>query len=262
MNYLLTGGHSGIGLELTKVLLKEGHQIGLIVRNEKRKQETLPELSNPDQVDFFFADLSLPDAVQKVADDVMAKWDHLDGLFNNAGLLAGEANYSVRGNEMQLEINALAAYELTLALKPLLKKALKPFVVNTGTGGMHKQKKKALSELKKPKKFVKLLGSYINSKMAMVMMMNFLAKISPELRVISVDPGPNQTKMTKGSGMPAWLKPLSKLFFPQPIKGAMKIYRGVFDAKFQGKSGIYITGDKIKAIKITLNDIEIAELLA
>ncbi|MEL6592693.1 MAG: SDR family oxidoreductase, partial [Bacteroidota bacterium] len=133
MKYLLTGGHSGIGLELTNVLLKEGHDIGLIVRNEKRKQDTLSQLEKPEKVDFFFADLSVPAEVQRVAQDISAKWDHIDGLFNNAGLLAGEARYSVRGNEMQLEINALAAYNLTQALMPLLSKAKKAFVVNTAT---------------------------------------------------------------------------------------------------------------------------------
>ncbi|MEL6593048.1 MAG: hypothetical protein AAFQ68_23310, partial [Bacteroidota bacterium] len=110
--------------------------------------------------------------------------------------------------------------------------------------------------------FVKLLGSYVHSKLALVMMMNFLAKNTPQLRIVSVDPGPNQTKMTKSSGMPIWLKPLSKILFPQAIKGAMKIYRGAFDPKFQGKSGIYITGDKIKPIKESFTDVEMAELLA
>jgi len=262
MQYLLTGGHTGIGLELTNVLLNEGHKIGLVVRNEKRKQQTISELAKPDQVDFFFADLSIPAEVQKLASDITAKWDHIDGIFNNAGLLAGEAIYSVRGNEMQLEINALAPYDLVQALKPLLSKAEKPFVVNTATGGLHQQKKKAISELKKPTKFVKLIGSYLNSKMAMTMMMNFLAKNDPNIRIVAVDPGPNQTKMTKSSGMPAWLKPFSGIFFSKPIKGAMKIYRGAFDSKFADKSGIYITGDKIKAITPSFSDSEMAELLA
>ena len=57
MNYIITGGGSGMGLELTKKLLKEGHHIGLIVRNEQRKDETIDELGT-DKLDFFFADLS------------------------------------------------------------------------------------------------------------------------------------------------------------------------------------------------------------
>ena len=38
MNFIITGGHTGIGLELTKKLLEEGHKIGLIVRKNKANE--------------------------------------------------------------------------------------------------------------------------------------------------------------------------------------------------------------------------------
>jgi len=37
MNIIITGGYSGIGLELTKMLFAEGHKLGLIIRNKKNK---------------------------------------------------------------------------------------------------------------------------------------------------------------------------------------------------------------------------------
>ena len=58
MNYIITGGHSGMGLELTKKLLTEGHKIGLIVRSESRKKETKNLLSSENTIDIFVADLS------------------------------------------------------------------------------------------------------------------------------------------------------------------------------------------------------------
>ena len=42
---LLTGGHTGLGLGVTKKLLKPEDKIGLIVRNESRKQATQSELN-------------------------------------------------------------------------------------------------------------------------------------------------------------------------------------------------------------------------
>lgn len=54
---LFTGWHSGIGLELTKTLLKEDHKIGLIVGNKQRRNDALKELGNNREVDFFIADL-------------------------------------------------------------------------------------------------------------------------------------------------------------------------------------------------------------
>ncbi|MEM7020720.1 MAG: hypothetical protein AAF512_25680, partial [Pseudomonadota bacterium] len=46
--------------------------------------------------------------------------------------------YSDHGNELQLEINAISPYLLTLALMPLLEKASTPFVVSTATGTLEK----------------------------------------------------------------------------------------------------------------------------
>lgn len=259
MKILLTGGHSGIGLELTKRLLKEGHHLGLVVRNEQRKTDAINAIGARENVDFFYADLSKRKEIIRVAEDIKSKWDKMDGLFNNAGVLMDKAVYSENGNELQFEVNALSPYFLTSALKPLLDKSEKPFVVNTATGGMHKQKVLDLEELKRPKKFVKLLGSYMNSKFALVQLMNHLAKDWSNIRIISVDPGPNKTKMTGGSGMPAWLKPIRNVFFPKPTKGANKIYSAAFNEEFQDKSGIYISG-KIQAIKYELTDSAVEQM--
>jgi len=204
--------------------------------------------------------LSKRKEIIKVANTVKSKWDKIDGLFNNAGILLEKAIYSEQGNEMQFEVNALTPYFLTTELKPLLDKSEKPFVVNTATGAMHKQKAIDVKELKRPKKFVKLLGSYLNSKFALVLLMNHLAKNWSNVRIVSIDPGSIKTKMTSGSGMPAWLKPIRNLLFSKPEKGANKIYNAAFNADFQDKSGIYISG-KIQPIQHQLTDSELEQMI-
>ncbi|MEM6767306.1 MAG: SDR family NAD(P)-dependent oxidoreductase [Bacteroidota bacterium] len=262
MKYLLTGGHSGIGLELSKMLLAEGHQLGLIVRTEGRKQETLKILGEEEKIDFFLCDLSKHTQIAEVAKDISQRWEHIDGLFNNAGLLTDKAYYSEQGNEMQFEVNALAPYLLTKALNPMLDKAEKPFVVSTATSNLHNQKDIDLAELKRPKKFVKLMGSYVKSKAALVALMNALAKELPNLRIVSVDPGASKTKMTKGSGMPKWLLPIRNLFFQSADKGARLIYQAAFHQEFQSRSGIYVTGGKVKEMKVVLTQADITKMLS
>lgn len=263
MKILLTGGHSGIGLELTKLLLNEEHQLGLIVRSEKRKQDTLDTLGErASNIDFFYADLSDQKAVKQVATEVISKWEKLDGLFNNAGMLTDKAYYSPQGNELQFEVNALAPYLLARELKPLLDQSDRPFIVTTSTGNMHKQKAINVPELKKPTKFVKLMGSYFSSKFASLVMMNQLASEWSNVRILAVDPGPNKTKMTSGAGMPAWLLPLRNLFFPPPTKGAKFLYHGAFDEKFVGQSGVYVTNNTIKSLKYKAQKEDMNALLA
>lgn len=260
-NYLITGGHSGLGLALTQKLLAEGHHIGLIVRSEKRKTEAQKLFDANQMPDIFVADLSKRDQIETVAQEIQTQWEHLDGIFNNAGLLLDKLYYSDYGNELQLEVNAISPYLLTKALKPLLDKSPAPLVVNTATGGLEGKDSIDIAGFKKPQKFTKLLGSYMDSKLMMVLLMNHLDKEWENVRFVSVNPGAVKTKMTSGSGMPGWLVPIRNLFFLSPERGGQSLYNAAFNEKYQG-SGIYINGGKMRPMKYTINEGEINQLLA
>jgi len=260
MKILITGGHSGMGLALTKKLLAESHHIGLIVRSEKRKAETLELFPHKSNLEIFVADLSKRDEIKHVVDEIKLTWEYVDGLFNNAGVLLDKLYLSDYGNELQLEINAISPYLLTKALLPLLEKAEEPFVVNTATGTLEGKKSLDIPAFKKPKKFTKLMGSYMDSKITMVTLMNHLASQYAKVRIVHVDPGAIKTKMTSGSGMPLLLKPIRNIFFKSPEYGAANLYNGAFGKDFQN-SGLYISGNKIKQIKVAINDDQIDELI-
>lgn len=262
MNILITGGHTGIGLELSKLLLKDGHHIGLVVRNEKRKNETAGELGGGDKVDYFYADLSNQKEVVALADEVKNRWTRLDGIFNNAGVLRDQAYESPQGNEMHFEVNALAPYLLTYRLKDLLDKSDAPFVVNTSTVGMNNKKVIDVANLIKPKKFVKLLGAYIDSKFAGVVLMNELAAEWPKGKFVNLNPGAIKTKMTAGGGMPKFLLPLRNLLFGKPIVGAERLKKRAFDAITASEGPRYFNEDKLLVVTFKPSAEEKAALLA
>ena len=261
MHFIITGGHTGIGLELTKKLLAEGHRVGLIVRSESRKEETEKLFSGRSSVDIFVADLSKRNEIEKVANQIKSRYNKIDGLFNNAGLLLDKLYYSEYGNELQLEVNGISPYLLTSALKPLLAKGEHPFVVNTATGGLNNKKSVNIPDFKNPKKFTKLLGSYMDSKLILVLLMNHLSKEEEDIRFISVNPGAIKTKMTAGNGMPFWLRPIRNLFFKSPEHGALSLYNATFDSKYKG-SGIFISEGIIRPMKYEISKEEIIQLLA
>lgn len=261
MHILLTGGHSGIGLELSKLLLADGHQLGLVLRSAGRREEARAEFGADAAIDYFLADLADRTAVEGLAGQLQASWGRVDGLFNNAGVLLDQPYYSPQGNEMHLEVNTLTPYFLTHSLLPLFKQAERPFVVNTATGGLHRQKSIDIANLRRPTKFVKLLGSYMYSKAAMAMLMAYMARQQPELRMLTVDPGPNKTKMTQGAGMPKWLLPLRNLFFPPATKGASLLYKAAMGPDFQQESGVYISGGKLRPLAYQLSEAEVNELV-
>ncbi|MEM1337215.1 MAG: SDR family NAD(P)-dependent oxidoreductase [Bacteroidota bacterium] len=261
MNIIITGGHSGMGFELSRKNLEKGHQVGLIVRSESRKKEAQQLFSGKNLPLFFVADLSKRDEIEAVVQEIRKIWPKVDGLFNNAGVLLDNLYFSEYGNELQLEINAISPYLLAKALKPLLDNSHNPFIVNTATSGLNTKKSINIPEFKKPKKFTKLFGSYIDSKLTMVLLMNHLSKEWENVRILNVDPGAIKTKMTAGGGMPFWLKPIRNIFFRSPEEGAQQLYNAAFGGDFIN-SGAYISKGKTKKVKLEIKASEIDQLLS
>ena len=249
-NYiLLTGGHTGLGLGVTKKLLKPENKIGLIVRNESRKQSTLREFNDfpqelVDNIDFFFADLSDQAQVKAVAKEIKDKWPRIDHLFNNAAVLGAGRKSSKQGNEIHFEVNTLAPYLLTTELKPLLQNSANARVVTTVTAGMHRRKLQTGLILNDGRG----MNLYAQSKQAVMLLMNDLAESWNGVKFSAVDPGPNKTKMTT-SEAPGLIKYLARFFFNDPEVGSQRIYNAGFDDRFNTANGVYITGDKIVAVK-------------
>ena len=88
---LITGASDGIGLGAAKLLLKQGpEKVRLVLHglNAKKLQKVVEELSPAagSRIESYVADLSDLHAVDKLADQVLAKHKSLDVLINNAGV--------------------------------------------------------------------------------------------------------------------------------------------------------------------------------
>jgi NAD(P)-dependent dehydrogenase (short-subunit alcohol dehydrogenase family) len=257
-NVIITGGHSGIGLELTKLILRDGHKAGLILRNESTLNDAKQKLEQfgYNNVDFFVADLSRQEDVLKVARLITNTWQSVDVLFNNAGVLLGEQTFSPQQNEMHYEVNTLAPYLLTTNLYQALHNAEGAVVVNTVTDGLNMMKGIKTEALIGPSKFKKLFGAYLQSKLALALLMSDLAVNwkSEKIRILNVTPGGNKTKLTAGSGMPSLLKPIVKLLYKDPAVGAKLLYGAAFEDEFSGKTGVFIQKNKIEDLKLSISN--------
>lgn len=264
MYVLITGGHTGVGLGLTKKLLVPGNKVGLIIRSEARKEEVISEFAElskelVDGIDFFYADLSDQAQVKAVAAEVSAAWPRIDRLFNNAGILTDTGKKSNQDNELHLEINALSPYLLTQELKPLLLNADNAKVISTGTDRMHRRKLDIDPLMGVSKK--RALATYYQSKQAMMMLMNDMAASWSGVDFLTVNPGPNKTGMTTSNDAPAVIKFLSR-FFPDPSVGSKLIYNAGFSSKFSDSNAVYITSNKVAPIKSRMTEEEKQALLA
>jgi len=113
---LLTGSTDGIGLEVAKRLVDEGHHVLLHGRNPQKLEVVKRELSGRGRVEAFVADLSSLADVEALAEAVKAATPHLDVLINNAGVYKVPNPTTEQGLDLRFVVNAFAPYYLTRLL--------------------------------------------------------------------------------------------------------------------------------------------------
>ena len=131
--FVVTGGTSGMGYEDAKALAGAGAQVVIAARNPERGEETVARIrqAHPGaQVRFEAVDLADLASVRALADRLEASLPRLDGLINNAAIMAPpERGVSADGFEAQLATNYIGHFALTAHLLPLLRRSDAPRVV-------------------------------------------------------------------------------------------------------------------------------------
>ena len=128
--YLITGGNSGIGFEAAKMLNSAGADITIACRNLDKGREAVEKLNAIEGTKIELIQLDLADlsSVRKAADEVRTRYSKIDGLINNAGIMATPQQQTADGFEMQLGTNHLGHF-LWAGLLIDLVKAVKGRVV-------------------------------------------------------------------------------------------------------------------------------------
>ena len=107
---VVTGANSGLGFECSKTFAEKGATVVMTSRNmhkgEKAKAEIL-EIHPSASVDLMKLDVGNLASVRDFAEVFKAKYDRLDILLNNAGVMAIPRQETPDGFEMQLGVNHL-----------------------------------------------------------------------------------------------------------------------------------------------------------
>lgn len=84
---LITGAGSGIAKAAAKLFAKEGAKVGALGRTKDELEETVTEIqSNNGEAIPLIGDISQPEEMQKVTQQIVDKWGRLDIVFANAGI--------------------------------------------------------------------------------------------------------------------------------------------------------------------------------
>jgi NAD(P)-dependent dehydrogenase (short-subunit alcohol dehydrogenase family) len=133
---LVTGGSSGIGLEITRELLKAGASVGITGRRQAAVDKALGELRSLGTVNGVSADVTTAEGRARSLELATSSLGGLDILVNNAGGVRAGRLEAIEEDEIRqmVEVNLAAPILLTRAALPLLKESGDALVVNVSSG--------------------------------------------------------------------------------------------------------------------------------
>lgn len=132
---LITGGAAGIGKATAQRFLEEGAKVVICDVDQDSGVNAVNELGNG--LSFYPVDVSDRQAVQAWADEVQSKFDHIDVLVNNAGVLRDNLLVKVKDGKLVKQMPE-ADFDLVLGvnLKGVFNctQAVAPYMIQQGGG--------------------------------------------------------------------------------------------------------------------------------
>ncbi|KDR76849.1 hypothetical protein GALMADRAFT_96456 [Galerina marginata CBS 339.88] len=121
--FIVTGGNSGIGLEITKILLSKGGKVYMASRSAEKAKGAISEVEKATgkTPDFLKLDLADLESVKSAAEEFNSKETRLDVLYNSAGVMIPPMNeLTKQGYDLQFGTNVLGHFYFTKLLLPTL----------------------------------------------------------------------------------------------------------------------------------------------
>ena len=139
----ITGGNSGLGLESARAMAAKGAHVVISGRDQAKLDaaaKQIREESGSDKVETIVGDLASLDSVRACGKEANERFDKIDILINNAGVMACPQDTTADGFERQFGTNHLGHFLLTKHLMPLVEKGEDKRIVNLSSRGHHMDK--------------------------------------------------------------------------------------------------------------------------
>ncbi|MWV44354.1 SDR family NAD(P)-dependent oxidoreductase [Paenibacillus sp. HJL G12] len=222
---IVTGANSGMGLASTVALAKTGAEVVMVCRNEQRGQAALVEAirqSGSDKIQLMLCDLGSLTSIREFAKAFTERYDRLDVLLNNAGVVMIKRQETSDGFEMDLGVNHLGHFLLTHLLLDVLLASPQGRVVSVASGAY----KAGKIHFDDPflKRGFNPAKAYAQSKLANILFTKELASRLEGTHVTAncVHPGAvgTQIGVNRDTGFGKTVLAMLKPFFLTPEKGA------------------------------------------
>lgn len=254
---IITGANTGIGKETARTLAQMGATVILASRDATKTLAVVEEIKaqNPSgTVEFMKLDLSDLKAVKDFVAEFKSKYQKLNILINNAGVMFIPAKTLTKdGFEMQFGVNHLGHFYLTSLLIDFLKKTAPSRIINLSSKA--NMFGKINWEDLNAEKGYNMVNAYAQSKLANIIFTKELQRRlgDSNIKAVAVHPGVVATELTRYVGAKWYMKgpialydgPMLALFGKTPVQGAQTtLYCALEDhEKLQG--GAYYADCKV-----------------
>jgi NAD(P)-dependent dehydrogenase (short-subunit alcohol dehydrogenase family) len=267
---VITGGNTGIGKEAAVGLAGLGASVVITSRNEERGRSAQTEIadrSGSDSVEVMSLDLASFTSIRSFAADVLDRFDHVDVLVNNAGLILRRRAETQDGFEETFGVNHLGHFLLTDLLLERLR-ASAPARVVVVSSDAHKGARQGLDfdDLQAEHEY-RWAKAYSKSKLANIY---FARELSRRLdgtgvTVNALHPGFVRSEFGRGGdlgGIYGWgIKYVASPFAISPEKGARTSIYLASSPDVDGVSGGYFYKCKPTAPSTVAQDDDAARRL-
>lgn len=240
---IITGANSGLGFETAKVLSQKRAITVLACRNMQKAQvaQKLILAAVPGaQTDILPIDLGDLSSIRKFTSIFVNKYQQLDILINNAGLIAGQYQKTIDGFEKHFGTNHLGHFALTGLLFDTLHKTPDSRIVTVSslTHGMSKIDFTNL--MFEGGKGYRSMAAYGRSKLANMLftyeLQRRLTNIGSSTIAVAAHPGVSTTNMAPYIKFSKVVLPLARVVLQNPERGALSGLRAAADPSVKGGS--------------------------
>lgn len=231
---MITGASSGIGAEAARRLAELGATVAVVGRSPEKTAAVADRIGGQAHV----ADYGRLDDVRRLAADLLAAYERIDVLANNAGAIFTSRAISADGHEMTFQVNYLAPFLLTnLMLDRLAAAPDGARVINTGSN-VYRHARLDLDNFDG----APIRRAYPASKLATLLFTRELARRTRDagLTAVAFHPGVVATDLGRGSPvfglMNSWA---GRIVLSSPGRGAGPLLNLATAASLQAVNGTY-----------------------
>ncbi|KAK9484057.1 hypothetical protein V1527DRAFT_484308 [Lipomyces starkeyi] len=279
--FLVTGGSSGLGLELCRILYHRGGQVIVAGRSEQAYNDAVTNIkANPPKdlkdfpkgsLEFLKLDLNDLTTIKPAAQELLAKVNRLDIAWYNAGVMTPPVgSKTAQGYELQWGTNVVAHFLLNRFLSPLQLKTAESapkgsvrtiWVASSahhfgpGPYGINFDDINYEHADKKPSPFT----TYSQSKVGAILCAYEYASLVSDKGIVSLslNPGNLKSNITRNSGFILRQVIGRMLLYPPRLGGLTELYAGFAPEPAANKGCTYVIpwgriGTLYKDVKIGL----------